>query len=167
MLTVILDNIRSTYNVGAIMRTMDAVGGGTLVACGITPYPDLGDEDDRSPVVISANTKQIAKTSLGAEHALTITHANSATEAIQQLPTNTLIAAIEQSPNATNLFDALQPPKGQPVAILLGSETEGIDSQTLALCDEVLQIPQRGTKESLNVSVAAGIALYHLARPRH
>lgn len=167
MLTVMLDNIRSAYNVGAIMRTMDAVGGGTLVCCGITPYPDLGDEDDRSPVVISANTKQIAKTSLGAEHALTITHATTATEAIQALPTNTLIAAIEQSPNSTNLFDAPQPPESKDLAILLGSETEGIDSETLALCDKVLEIPQAGTKESINVSVAAGVALYHLARPRH
>lgn len=167
MLTVILENIRSTYNVGAIMRTMDAVGGGTLVCAGITPYPDLGDMDDRSPVVISANTKQITKTSLGAEQALTITHAATATEAIQQLPTNTLIAAIEQSPNATNLFDTPQPPEAQPLAILMGSETEGIDPKTLALCDKVLEIPQTGTKESINVSVAAGIALYHLARPRH
>lgn len=167
MLTVILENIRSSYNVGAIMRTMDAVGGGTLIACGITPYPDLGDMDDRSPVVISANTKQIAKTSLGAEHALTITHTTTATEAIKQLPTNTLIAAIQQSPNSTNLFDTPQPPEDKDIAILLGSETEGIDPQTLTLCDKVLEIPQQGTKESINVSVAGGIALYHLARPRH
>lgn len=167
MLTVILEDIRSTYNVGAIMRTMDAVGGGALIACGITPYPDLGDKDDRSPVVITANTKQIAKTALGAEQAITITHATSAAEAIKTLPANTLIAAIEQSPNATNLFDAPQPPKDQPIAIIVGSETEGIDEQTLEQCNLILEIPQRGTKESLNVSVAAGIALYHLARPRH
>lgn len=110
MLTLILDNIRSSYNVGAIMRTMDAVGGGSLICCGITPYPDLGEGDDRSPVVISANTKQIAKTSLGAELALTITHASTATAAIESLQANTLIAAIEQSPSSTNLFDAPQPP---------------------------------------------------------
>lgn len=167
MLTVILDNVRSSYNVGAVMRTMDAVGGGKLICCGITPYPDLGTEDDRSPVVISANTKQIAKTSLGAESALTISHATTAIEAIEQLSTNTLIAAIEQSASSTNLFDAPHPPQDQPLAILMGSETDGIDGETLKRCDLILEIPQAGTKESINVSVAAGIALYHLARPRH
>lgn len=159
---VILDNIRSAYNVGSIMRTLDAVGGGDVVCVGITPYPDLGDEEDRSPVVISANTKSIAKTALGAQHSLNVSHASTTQEAIHRLPKSTTIVALEQSSEATNLFD-YTPPTAQ-FALILGSETAGLPTSVLKTCAATLEIPQHGQKESLNVSVAAGIALYHLTR---
>lgn len=165
MLTVILDDIRSSYNVGAIMRTLDGVGGGELVCCGITPYPDLGDRDDRSPVVRSANSKQIAKTALGAEQVLSIRHTEAVDDAIDSLPDNTFIVAIEQNPASQPVFDADVPP-GRPLAVILGGEVDGIDDSTLAKADAILEIPMLGTKESLNVSVAAGIALYQLSLAR-
>lgn len=164
MATVILDDVRSAYNVGAIMRTLDGIGGGTVVCCGITPYPDLGDADDRSPVVISANSKSIAKTALGAERTLTVRHTQDALAAIGDLPDGTQGIALEQAPGATDLFE-YQPPNTGNFALILGSETDGLDAATLAAVDCVLQIPQIGGKESLNISVAAGIALYHLGRP--
>jgi 23S rRNA (guanosine2251-2'-O)-methyltransferase len=163
-LTVILEDIRSTYNVGAIMRTLDAVGGDTVVCCGITPYPDLGEGDDRSPVVISSNTKAIAKTALGAERSLALSHFESAPAAIGRLAHGTTIVALEQAESSIELFDYKRP--AGDLALILGSETEGVSSEALALCDALLEIPQYGTKESLNVSVAAGIALYHLRRAR-
>jgi tRNA G18 (ribose-2'-O)-methylase SpoU len=164
-ITVVLDDIRSTYNVGAIMRTLDAIGGGTIVCCGLTPYPDLGDGDDRSPVVRTANTKAIAKTALGAEQALALEHADSVLEAVEQLKRNgVLIYALEQSPRSQNLmtFDV---PRDSVFALVVGSEVEGVCPAVLSACDQVLEIPQNGTKESLNVSVAAGIALYKLSGP--
>ncbi len=162
MPVVILDNIRSTYNVGSIMRTLDAVGGGELVCVGITPYPDLGEEDDRSPVVISANSKSIAKTALGAQNSLSISHAPTTQQAIQRLPSATAIVALEQSIEAINLFDYELPIA--EFALVLGSETDGLPKAVVSSCDATLEIPQYGRKESLNVSVAAGIALYHLSR---
>jgi tRNA G18 (ribose-2'-O)-methylase SpoU len=163
-LTVILEDIRSTYNVGAIMRTLDGAGGGAIVCCGITPYPELEDDDDRSPVVISSNTKSIAKTALGAEQALTVSHAANAAEAIAQLDPGTLVVALEQATESVNIFEYVAPKND--VALVLGSETDGVSAEALARCDAILEIPQYGTKESLNVSVAAGIAMYHLRPTR-
>lgn len=165
MLTVILDNVRSAYNVGAVMRTLDGVGGGALICCGITPYPDLGEVDDRSPVVKSANAKQIAKTALGAEHALSVSHKAAVDEAIDELPADAYIVAIEQHSASQSLFGAdIQ--TDRPLVVILGGEVDGIADSTLAKADAILEIPMLGTKESLNVSVAAGIALYQLSRAR-
>ena len=156
-ITVILDNVRSTYNVGAIMRTLDAVGGGAVVCCGITPYPELPN-DTRSPVVQSSNTKAIAKTALGAELAIDVSHQPTSLAAIAQLKSGTKVVALEQAPQSIDLF-SFRTPSGD-IALVVGSEVDGLASETLEACDAVLQIPQYGTKESLNVSVAAGIALY-------
>ncbi|MGK2878228.1 MAG: TrmH family RNA methyltransferase [Solirubrobacterales bacterium] len=161
-ITVILDDIRSTYNVGAIARTLDAIGGGRIICSGITPYPDLGADDDRSPVVISANTKAIAKTALGAEATVEFSHAPSVASAIELLPAGAQVFALEQDPRSIELFDVQN--AGAELALLLGSETQGIAPAALEACDAILEIPQYGKKESLNVSVAAGIALYHLRR---
>lgn len=162
-LTVVLDDIRSAYNVGAIMRTLDAVGGGEIVCCGITPYPDLGSGDDRSPVVKSSNTKAIAKTALGAERELRVEQSPSAAAAIDRArgECERPVIGLEQADGAVDVF-AFEPPRVGFV-LVVGAEVSGLAPSTLALCDSVVEIPQRGTKESLNVSVAAGIALYALA----
>ena len=160
MISVILDNIRSTYNVGAIMRTLDAVGGGAIVCCGITPYPELAQDDDRSPVVQNANTRAIAKTALGAEQHLKISHQANTLDAVTAARENGVVAiALEQSPAAINVFDFSCPADAQ-IALVLGGEVEGLDPEVMRICDEIVEIPQFGSKESLNVSVAAGIALY-------
>ncbi|MGH2957996.1 MAG: TrmH family RNA methyltransferase, partial [Solirubrobacterales bacterium] len=95
-ITVILDDIRSTYNVGAIARTLDAVGGGKVICAGITPYPYLGPGDDRSPVVISANNKAIQKTALGADATVEFAHAADVNAALEMLPEGTQTFALEQ-----------------------------------------------------------------------
>jgi tRNA G18 (ribose-2'-O)-methylase SpoU len=161
-LTVILEDIRSTYNVGAIARTLDAVGGGRIICAGITPYPDLGPADDRSPVVISSNSKAIAKTALGAEATVEFAHAPDVESAFELLPGGTQTFALEQDERSIDLFDLRN--VNAEVALVLGSETQGIAPEALDRCDAILEIPQYGKKESLNVSVAAGIALYHLRR---
>jgi 23S rRNA (guanosine2251-2'-O)-methyltransferase len=161
-ITVILDDIRSTYNVGAIARTLDAVGGGRIICAGITPYPYLGPGDDRSPVVISANNKAIHKTALGADATVEFAHAADVGDALDLLPEGTQTFALEQDPGSIEVFDLKF--AAEDIALLLGSETRGIAEDTLERCDAILEIPQLGEKESLNVSVAAGIALYQLRR---
>jgi tRNA G18 (ribose-2'-O)-methylase SpoU len=162
LLTVILEDIRSTYNVGAIARTLDAVGGGKLICTGITPYPYLGPDDDRSPVVISANNKAIQKTALGADATVEFAHAADFAAALDMLPEGAQTFALEQDERSIELFDLRN--AATDVALILGSETQGIAPEVLEQCDAILEIPQYGEKESLNVSVAAGIALYHLRR---
>lgn len=160
-IAVILHNIRSTYNVGAIMRTLDAVGGGEVICCGITPYPEI-EGDTRSPVVRTANTRSITKTALGSEQALRISHEQKTSAAIERLrDAGYVINALEQSENSRDIFTVKLDQAG-PRALLLGGEVDGLPDKLLALCDAVLEIPQYGSKESLNVSVAAGIALYRL-----
>lgn len=161
-ITVILDDIRSTYNVGAIARTLDAVGGGRIICAGITPYPYLGPGDDRSPVVISANNKAIQKTALGADATVEFAHAEDVESALGMLPEGVQTFALEQDDRSIELFDLKN--AARDIALLLGSETRGIANDTLDVCDAILEIPQLGEKESLNVSVAAGIALYQLRR---
>ena len=160
-ISVILDNIRSTYNVGAIMRTLDAVGGGEVVCCGITPYPEL-EGDTRSPVVQNSNTRAIAKTALGAELHLKVTHVESTFDAVTAARESGAVAVgLEQSPAALNIFE-FDCPQDAEIALVLGAEVDGIDPEVMRICDDIVEIPQFGSKESLNVSVAAGIALYAL-----
>ena len=143
------------------MRTLDAVGGGEIICCGITPYPELAD-DSRSPVVRSANTKAIAKTALGAEQTLRIAHEVSTLDAVRRLrDENCAVYALEQSAESRDVFSHAFD-RDRPLALLLGAEVEGLPDDLLAACDAVLEIPQYGEKESLNVSVAAGIALYQM-----
>jgi tRNA G18 (ribose-2'-O)-methylase SpoU len=145
------------------MRTLDAVGGDSIVCCGITPYPQL-DQDDRSPVVQNSNTRAIAKTALGAEKLLEVSHREGALEAVDAAREDGLIAvALEQSPAALNVFEFSAPPDAE-IALVLGSEIDGLDPEVMRVCDEIVEIPQFGGKESLNVSVAAGVALYALRR---
>ena len=162
-LTLVLHNLRSCHNVGAILRTADAVGVTRVIAVGTTPYPEIPG-DTRPAHVIRNNTKLIAKTALGAETTVPVLYEPNIRKSLSELKDNGVtIAALELAPDATNLF-AYQRPAG-PLALVLGPEVAGIPTDDLALCDAVLQIPMRGTKESLNVSVAAGIALYSLMRP--
>jgi 23S rRNA (guanosine2251-2'-O)-methyltransferase len=160
-LVVIAHNIRSTYNVGAILRTCDAFGIERLHATGYTPYPNLPG-DTRPPHVRGKLTRQIHKTALGAESTVPCSYTEDAAGAIATYHTaGYRIVALEQSPRATMLPSYLPPAK---LALLLGEERFGITPELLALCDDVIEIPMIGHKESFNVSVAAGIALYALTQ---
>jgi len=145
-LFVILWNIRSIFNVGSIFRTADAVGVDKIYLCGYTPTPD------KEP--------KMAKTALGAEKTVPWEKCKQITPLIKKLKKDGVrIAAIELHKKSKNLFE-YKPTA--PVALIFGHERNGVGSTALALADDILEIPMRGKKESLNVSVAAGIVLYQI-----
>jgi len=159
-LTLILHNLRSSHNVGAILRTADAVGVHDVIAVGTTPYPEL-QNDSRPPHVRSSNTRAIAKSALGAEQSVSISYQPDIKESLKEIKAaGYTILALEQAPGSYDL-SSYRRPKGK-VALVVGPEVAGIESDVLDLCDVILEIPMSGQKESLNVAVAAGIALYQL-----
>ncbi|TAJ15186.1 TrmH family RNA methyltransferase [Patescibacteria group bacterium] len=150
--SLILHNIRSTQNVGAIFRTGDGAGVDMVFLSGYTPTPL--DKFNRS------NTK-IAKTALGAEKSVSWEHHKSPTTLIRKLKKEGVrIIGVEQSARSVS-YTAWKP--HAPIAVIFGNEVLGVSKQLLALCDEVVEIPMHGGKESLNVSVAAGIILFKAA----
>ena len=156
---LILHNIRSVHNVGSIFRTADAAGISKIILSGYTPTPL-----DR----FNLTRKDFAKVSLGAENTVPWTQLKTFSQAVALLrKENYFIAAVEQSRHSTPLFDFTAPfdktqGKPKPLALVLGNEVLGVSSASLKLCDAILEIPMRGKKESLNVSVAAGIAMFHV-----
>lgn len=154
---LILHNIRSTYNVGAILRTAEAFGVNKVICSGYTPYPNIAN-DDRLPHIREKLNKQIAKSALGAESLIEIQH-------FEELDIESLrsqgyrIVALEQNEKSIELSKYLPSSK---IALLLGEEVNGVSNENLKLCDDIIEIPMHGQKESFNVSVAAGIALYGL-----
>jgi len=146
---LLLHNIRSVHNVGAIFRTADALGINTIYLSGYTPGPL-----DR----FGAPRKDFAKCSLGAEKAVSSKQIENQIELIRDLKNKGFsIIAVEQSPNSID-YKKYEP--GEKVAVIFGSETEGISKDILEMCDVVAEIEMRGQKESLNVSVSAGIVLF-------
>ena len=173
-IVVIAHNIRSTFNVGSIFRTCEGFGVERLILSGYTPYPDLSlcreapscalidgeitRDDQRLPHIRQKITQQIHKTALGAESLVPFEYREAPPlDELRQLGYR--IAALEQATNSTNLRDYSAPDR---VALLLGEEISGIAPEWLALADDIIEIPMFGQKESFNVSVAAGIALYGL-----
>ena len=155
-LRVIAHNIRSTYNVGAILRSCDGFGVEVFYATGYTPYPTIKN-DARLPHERERLTRYIAKTALGAELSVPIEHMATCTELIKSLKSQGFtIVALEQSPTSVPL-SAYTP--SDKIALLLGEEVHGIAPELQAQSDVILEIPMAGRKESFNVSVAAGIAL--------
>ena len=155
---VIAHNIRSTHNVGAIFRTAEGLGVERIICSGYTPYPALSANDPRLPHLAEKLTRQIHKTALGAEKL--VPFATSTEPPLTALRrAGYVIAGLEQSPRAVPLPRYQAPPK---LALLLGEEVAGITPELQAACDILLEIPMVGCKESFNVSVAAGMALYQL-----
>ena len=158
---VVAHNIRSTHNVGSVLRTADGFGIQKVFLTGYTPYPAQPD-DTRLPHIRDKLTRQIHKTALGAETSVATEYTADAARLLATLKqSGHHIAALEQHPRAVPL-PGYAPP--QKLALLLGEEVQGVEPQLLALCDTILEIPMRGKKESFNVSVAAGIALYELSK---
>ena len=155
-ITVIAHNIRSTHNVGSIFRTAEGFGVKRIILSGYTPYP-LVKNDPRLPHISEKITGQIHKTALGAESMITFEDIE---DVRPWLDANTLpLLALEQSDRSVNLQDFSPPAE---YVLLLGEEVHGIEPDLLARCDHILEIPMQGQKESFNVSVATGIALYAL-----
>lgn len=156
---VIAHNIRSTHNVGSIFRTSEGFGVKKLILSGYSPYPKV-EHDTRLPHISAKLTGQIQKTALGASDMVPFIYAEEPTSVIEQLRADGYrIVGLEQASNSI-LLNAYQPP--QKICLLLGEEVEGISADLLKLCDDIIEIPMQGQKESFNVSVAAGIALYGL-----
>lgn len=155
---VIAHNIRSTHNVGAFLRTCDGFGVQKFIFTGYTPYPTL-DNDTRLPHFADKITRQIHKTALGAE--TTVPFERHELPPIDALKlAGYTIVGLEQDERSIMLPDYQAP---QKVALLLGNEIDGIYPEYRDQCDALIEIPMNGTKESFNVSVATGIALYHLS----
>lgn len=157
-LVIIAHNIRSTHNVGSILRTADGFGVDVVYCTGYTPYPNL-ENDARLPHIRNKITQQIQKTALNARVA--IKQSDTILPVLEALKTDGyMVVALEQDPQAILLPDFTPPKK---VALLLGEEVHGIMPELRNQCAAIIEIPMRGTKESFNVSVATGIALYALS----
>lgn len=155
---VIAHDIRSTHNVGSLLRTCEGLGVMQVYFTGYTPYPQTSP-DTRLPHIVQKLTRQIHKTALGAETLVPWQHEVNVQALLERLRTSGYtVAALEQSARSIRLPGYAPPAK---VALLLGREVEGIEPELLAACDVTLEIPMYGHKESFNVVQAAAMALYH------
>ena len=156
-ITIVLHNIRSTFNVGSILRTAEGFGVKRAICTGYTPYP-AQPSDTRLPHIRDKITAQIHKTALDAEVMVPVEHYETLDEWLAQ---NTLpIVALEQATNSVTLGEYIPPAR---FVLLLGEEVHGIEQRYIEQCDAIVEIPMVGQKESFNVSVATGIALYALS----
>ncbi len=155
---LIAHNLRSAHNVGALIRTADGLAVEKVFLSGYTPYPRVKN-DQRLPHLANKTHAQIAKTALGAEKAVKIEHVEDLLELTRALRTEGYtICALEQSSESVSLVD-FSP--GGKIAVIVGREVEGLESDVLDAADQVVHIPMLGHKESYNVAAAAAMALYH------
>jgi len=157
-IVVIAHDLRSTHNVGSLLRTCEGLGVAHIFFTGYTPYPRAA-ADERLPHIADKLTRQIHKTALGAETLLPWSHETDLPQLLARLRANGYrLAALEQADTSIALPDFVPPSK---IALLLGREVEGVEPELLAVCDVTLEIPMDGRKESFNVVQAAAMALYH------
>ncbi len=143
---VVLENVRSALNVGAFFRTCDAFAIEKIILCGFTPTPP---------------SKEIRKSALGADQSVSWESAPSATEALENLNAQGYQSyAIEQVEGSHSL-ENFAPSDDKKYALVFGNEVEGVQQATVNMCSGAIEIPQGGTKHSLNVSVAGGVVLWH------
>jgi 23S rRNA (guanosine2251-2'-O)-methyltransferase len=158
-IVLIAHNLRSTHNVGSLLRTCEGLGVGTVYLTGYTPYPKLAN-DSRLPHMSKKLDDQIHKTALDAERLLNIKHAEDIEIVISELKGGGYkICGLEQGKSSMPL-NKFKPP--EKVALIVGREVEGIEPEVLVLCDQLIEIPMFGQKESFNVVQAAAMALYQL-----
>lgn len=145
-LTVVLDNVRSLNNIGSIFRTCDAFAVERLVLCGISQTPP-------SP--------EIHKTALGAEMTVEWEYFDNTIRAVEVLKSRGyIVCCLEQVHNSVSLLD-FYPDPSKKYAFIAGHEVDGVNQDVVNACDVCIEIPQQGTKHSLNVSVSAGITIWH------
>ena len=146
---VVLENIRSAYNVGSVFRTADAFLLQGIYICGYTARPPH---------------KEIKKTALGSEDTVHWAHFPNAAAAIEQLRAQGYkVLAVEQAQNSIPLQE-FNRQKQDKIALVFGNEVTGVEQSTIHLCDGCIEIPQAGTKHSLNIATAAGIVLWEMVR---
>jgi 23S rRNA (guanosine2251-2'-O)-methyltransferase len=155
---LIAHNVRSAHNVGSLLRTCEGLGIHRVYLTGYTPYPHT-NSDARLPHLSQKIDKQISKTALGAEREDIWQQSPAIEPVLENLRKDGYrIVALEQISTSQALPD-FKPP--QKLVLLVGREVEGLEESILALCDEALEIPMFGQKESFNVVQAAAMALYH------
>tara|TARA_B100000809_G_scaffold71630_1_gene69247 strand:- start:2605 stop:3144 length:540 start_codon:yes stop_codon:yes gene_type:complete len=144
---IVLDNIRSLNNIGSVFRTADAFLIEAIYLCGITATPPH---------------REIQKTALGATETVLWKHFKTTSEAIAELKENNYkIASIEQTENSTMLND-FKLNQNEKLAVIFGNEVKGVEQSAIDLSDAVIEIPQYGTKHSLNISVSCGVIIWDL-----
>jgi 23S rRNA (guanosine2251-2'-O)-methyltransferase len=147
-LVVVLDNVRSGLNVGSVFRTSDAFLVGEIILCGYTAVPPHRD---------------VLKTALGSTETVQWRYFEQTKDAIQHLKNHgCIVLAVEQTYGAVMLPEVVVE-KDRPVALVFGNEVSGVDDEVLELCDGAVEVPQYGSKHSLNISVCAGIVIWEMA----
>lgn len=158
-IVLVVHNVRSSHNVGSLLRTADGLGVSTVYLTGYSPHPAVAN-DTRLPHLVAKTTKAIHKTALGAETSQTWRYTADIHAVITELKhDNYTVFAIEQSGNSQDLNSIAPPDK---CALIVGREVEGIELDVLEQCDIVAEIPMYGSKESYNVAQAAAMALYQM-----
>ena len=159
-IVLVIYNVRSTHNVGSMLRTADGLGIAKVYLCGYTPYPSSRG-DERLPHLAARTNQQIHKTALGAENSVIWHYRPDIKKLLNELEAQDYtLVALEQTDKAIDLR-ALKP--SGKIALVVGSEVGGLPRSVLHICDRHVYIPMSGKKESFNVSVASAIALYHLS----
>lgn len=148
-LTVVLDDIRSLNNIGSFFRTADAFNVQKIYLCGITAQPPHRD---------------IQKTALGATETIAWEYRQSITELIAELKTQGLTICVVEQAEHTTLLQHIDQLKGKGFVLVFGNEVDGVAQEAIDLADHIIEIPQFGTKHSLNVSVCAGVVLWEFAK---
>lgn len=157
---LVAHNIRSTHNVGSIFRTAEGFGVSKIIISGYTPYPSLPN-DRRLPHIADKLNNQISKTALGAESSVPFTLTDNILATAKELKAEGYsIVGLEQDARSVPINEYETPEK---LVLVLGEEVHGIESELLGVCDDIIEIAMKGQKESFNVSVATGIALYALS----
>jgi tRNA G18 (ribose-2'-O)-methylase SpoU len=153
--TVLLNSIRSSYNVGSIFRTSDGAMIEKLILCGYSPHPPINSEN--------TGNKDVLKTALGSTQSVKWEFIKNPIQAIKQLKTQGIkICALEITENSKPYSDITQ--YEFPLCLVVGNEITGVSQDVLDLCDYSIEIPQYGIKQSLNVAVAYGIAIFGLRK---
>lgn len=148
-LVVVLDNVRSLHNIGSVFRTSDAFRVECIYLCGITAVPPH---------------PEIHKTALGAEFTVDWKYVNNAIEAVDNLrQKGYIVYSVEQTENSI-MLENIRLEQGKRYAVVLGNEVKGVQQEVINHSDGCIEIPQYGTKHSLNVSVAAGIIIWDLSK---
>ena len=170
-LVVVFDDVRSLYNVGSVFRTADAFRVKAIYLCGITATPEQVMSDDGVTVIRDCTLKaaqEIHKTALGAEESVEWRYFKTAEEAVKSLKKDGYnVFAVEQAHGSVMLGD-FKPQwhdnaNSRQYAVVLGNEVKGVHQEVIDQCHGCLEIPQYGTKHSLNVSVTGGIIIWHFA----
>lgn len=157
-IVLVAHNLRSTHNVGSLLRTADGLGVQKVILSGYTPHP-MHENDRRLPHESIKAGKQIDKTALGAQNMVKWEYHGDILPVLKKLQKQGyIVAALEQTDDA-HLLHKYHPP--HKIVLVLGREVEGIEPEVLAACDIVLEIHMFGKKESFNVAQAAAMALYH------